>query len=121
MSGARGAGVWLLAIGQTLTYAGAYYVFAALLPDLIAATGWSEAQLAAGPTLGFLLCAGLMPVTGRLVDRGLSGVMLVALPVVAGWRWRDWRLCAIRWHGWRCGRSSAWRRRACCMRPAFPI
>lgn len=84
MSGARGAGVWLLAIGQTLTYAGAYYVFAALLPDLIAATGWSEAQLAAGPTLGFLLCAGLMPVTGRLVDRGLSGVMLVALPVVAG-------------------------------------
>ena len=84
MSGARGAGVWLLAIGQTLTYAGAYYVFAALLPDLITATGWSEAQLAAGPTLGFLLCAGLMPVTGRLVDRGLSGVMLVALPVVAG-------------------------------------
>lgn len=84
MSGARGAAVWLLAIGQTLTYAGAYYVFAALLPDLIAATGWSEAQLAAGPTLGFLLCAGLMPVTGRLVDRGLSGVMLVALPVVAG-------------------------------------
>jgi MFS family permease len=84
VSGARGAAVWLLAIGQTLTYAGAYYVFAALLPDLIAATGWSEAQLAAGPTLGFLLCAGLMPVTGRLVDRGLSGVILVALPVVAG-------------------------------------
>jgi MFS family permease len=72
-----------LAIGQTLTYAGVYYNFPALLPDLEAATGWSKGQLAAGPTLAFLVMAVLTPFTGRLVDRGWGGEMLVWLPVGA--------------------------------------
>ena len=80
--GEQGA-VWLLAIGQTLTYAGVYYSFPALLPELEAATGWSKAQLAAGPTLAFLVMAVLTPFTGRLVDRGWGGEMLVWLPVGA--------------------------------------
>ena len=75
--------VWLLGIGQTLTYAGVYYAFPALLPDLEAATGWSKGQLAAGPTLAFLVMAVLTPFTGRLVDRGWGGEMLVWLPVFA--------------------------------------
>lgn len=74
--------VWLLAIGQTLTYAALYYVFAALLPDLETATGWSKAQLAAGPTLAFLITAALTPFTGQLVDRGWGGEMLIWLPVL---------------------------------------
>lgn len=80
----RGAGlaVWALALGQTLTYAGLYYSFAALLPALELATGWTKAQLAAGPTLAFLVQAGLTPFTGRLVDRGHSGVMLAGLPLL---------------------------------------
>ena len=65
-----GMAVWLLAIGQTLIYAGCYYSFPALLPDLEAGTGWGKATLAFGPTLGFLIMAGLTVVTGRLVDRG---------------------------------------------------
>ncbi len=76
------AAVWLLAVGQTLTYAALYYSFAALLPDLEAATGWSKAQLAAGPTLGFLLTAVLTPFTGRLVDRGWGGDLLIWAPVL---------------------------------------
>ena len=72
--------VWLLAVGQTLIYASLYYAFAALLPSLVAATGWSKAQLAAGPTLAFLITAGLTPVTGRLVDRGWGGDMLIWMP-----------------------------------------
>ena len=75
--------VWLLAVGQTLIYAGVYYAFPALLPDLQAATGWSVATLAAGPTLSFLMMAGLTPVTGRLVDLGYGGEMLTWLPVMA--------------------------------------
>ncbi len=75
--------VWLLAIGQTLTYAGIYYDFPALLPALEAATGWTKGQLAAGPTLAFLVMAVLTPFTGRLVDRGWGGEMLVYLPVGA--------------------------------------
>jgi len=74
--------VWLLAVGQTLTYAALYYSFAALLPDLETATGWSKAQLAAGPTLGFLLTAALTPFTGRLVDRGWGGELLIWMPVL---------------------------------------
>jgi MFS family permease len=78
-----GAAVWLLAVGQTLIYAGSYYAFPALLPDLEAATGWSKAELALGPTLAFLIMASLTVVTGRLVDRGLGGEMLVWGPVLA--------------------------------------
>jgi MFS family permease len=78
-----GTAVWLLAVGQTLIYAGCYYSFPALLPDLVAATGWSKAELALGPTLAFLIMAGLTPFTGRLVDRGLGGEMLVWLPALA--------------------------------------
>ncbi len=74
--------VWLLALGQTLTYAALYYAFAALLPQLEAETGWSKAQLAAGPTLAFLITAVLTPITGRLVDRGWGGEMLVGFPVL---------------------------------------
>ena len=80
--GEKGA-VWLLGIGQTLTYAGVYYAFPALLPELEAATGWTKGQLAAGPTLAFLVMAVLTPFTGRLVDRGWGGEMLVWLPVGA--------------------------------------
>ena len=29
------APVWALAVGQTLTYAGVYYAFPAILPDLL--------------------------------------------------------------------------------------
>ncbi len=74
--------VWLLAVGQTVTYAALYYAFAALLPDLEAATGWSKAQLAAGPTCAFLVTAVLTPFTGRLVDRGWGGELLVWMPVL---------------------------------------
>lgn len=78
-----GTAVWLLALGQTLIYAGCYYSFPALLPDLEAATGWSKAELALGPTLAFLIMAALTPFTGRLVDRGLGGEMLTWLPGLA--------------------------------------
>lgn len=78
----EGLAVWLLALGQTLTYAALYYSFAALLPHLEADTGWTKAQLAAGPTFAFLLTAGLTPFTGRLVDRGWGGEMLVLLPLI---------------------------------------
>ena len=75
--------VWSLALGQTLIYAGCYYSFPALLPDLEAATGWSKASLALGPTLAFLIMAVGTPYTGRLVDRGLGGEMLVWMPALA--------------------------------------
>ncbi|MDB5658071.1 MAG: transporter [Cypionkella sp.] len=79
----QAAAVWLLAAGQTLTYAGVYYAFPALLPDLQAGTGWSVAELAFGPTLGFLVMAALTPFSGRWVDRGWGGEMLTYAPILA--------------------------------------
>lgn len=78
-----GQAIWLLALGQTLVYAGVYYAFPALLPDLTAATGWSVAELALGPTVGFLVMAALTPFTGTWIDRGWGGEMLGFAPVVA--------------------------------------
>jgi predicted MFS family arabinose efflux permease len=80
---AEAPAVWSLALGQTLTYAGVFYAFPALLPDLLTMTGWSEAALAAGPTLSFLVMAALTPFTGRLVDRGFGGEMLIWLAALA--------------------------------------
>lgn len=77
------APVYGLAVGQTLTYAGVYYAFPAILPDLLAETGWTAAELAAGPTLGFLVMAALTPFTGRWVDRGWGGEMLTWMPLLA--------------------------------------
>ena len=70
-------------MGQTLIYAGCYYSFPALLPDLEVATGWSKAALALGPTLAFLIMAAGTPFTGRLVDRGWGGELLIWMPVLA--------------------------------------
>lgn len=83
MKDGDGLAVWLLAVGQTLIYAGCFYSFPALLPDLKAATGWSKAALALGPTLAFLIMAAGTPVTGRLVDRGFGGGMLIWMPAGA--------------------------------------
>lgn len=77
-----GQAIWLLALGQTLVYAGVYYAFPALLPDLTAATGWSVAELALGPTVGFLVMAALTPFTGAWIDRGWGGEMLGFAPIV---------------------------------------
>ncbi len=79
-----GLAVWLFAAGQTLNYAGLYYAFSALLPDLIAGTGWGVDALAFGPTISFLVMAALLPFTGRLLDHGHGAVMMVAGPVLGG-------------------------------------
>lgn len=105
MSREESLAVWLLALGQMLIYGGVYYAFPALLPDLEAATGWSKSDLALGPTLSFLVMAGLAPLAGRLIDHGRGAVMLVVLPVlvaagvallsVVQTRWQWWSVWAM--------------------------
>ena len=73
MSRNESLAVWALALGLFLIYAGVFYAFPALLPDLEAGTGWSKADLALGPTLSYLVMAALTPLTGRVIDRGQSG------------------------------------------------
>lgn len=79
---ARGPAVWALALGQTLTYACLYYVFAALILPWQADLGWDKARFAAGPTLALLIAAVLAPVAGRLVDRGRGPEALALAPII---------------------------------------
>ena len=70
------AGVWLLAIGQTLGFATLLFSFGAILLALEAETPWSRAELALGPSLGLGVEALVVTATGRLVDRGQGGALL---------------------------------------------
>ncbi|MFZ9685404.1 MAG: MFS transporter [Gemmobacter sp.] len=86
---ARGRGVWALALGQTLSYAALFYIFAALVRPWQQALGWDKAAMAAGPTLALLIAAGLAPLAGRLVDRGRGPEAMVLGAALGG--------CALIW------------------------
>ena len=75
---ARGAAVWLLAVGQTLSYACLYYIFAALILSWEADLGWDRTVLATGPFLSIVIAATLAPLAGRLVDVGKGPEAMVA-------------------------------------------
>ena len=70
------AGVWLLAIGQTLGFTTLLFSFGAILLALEAGTPWSRTELALGPSLGLGVEALVVTATGRLVDRGQGGALL---------------------------------------------
>lgn len=105
MNAKESLAVWLLSLGLLLIYAGLFYAFPAVLPDLLTETGWSKSDLALGPTIAYLVMAGLTPLTGRVIDRGKGGAMVVAMPVLAATgvaalafvetRWQWWAVWAI--------------------------
>ncbi|MGJ3259700.1 MAG: MFS transporter [Rhodospirillales bacterium] len=81
--------ITFLAIGETIYWAGLYYIFAALLVQWEAAESWSKTGITAAFTGAILMAAVFAPVAGRLVDRGrgphvltfaaLTAAVLVAL------------------------------------------
>ncbi|MCP5155830.1 MAG: MFS transporter [Ectothiorhodospiraceae bacterium] len=79
----RGA-VWMLAIGQTLVWAGIYYIFPALLPHWEQDLGWPKTQLAAGFTVALVASALSAPIAGRLVDRDHGPKLLAGCAAVGG-------------------------------------
>ncbi len=64
--------VWPLAIAETIVWAAMYYGFPALLPTWERELGWSKTELSVAFTLSVLVSASLVPVAGRLIDRGLA-------------------------------------------------
>ena len=64
--------VWPLAIAETIVWAAMYYAFPALLPEWERDLGWSKTELSVAFTLSLLVSASLVPVAGRLIDRGLA-------------------------------------------------
>ena len=85
--------VWPLAIAETIVWAAMYYAFPALLPTWERELGWSKTELSFAFTLSLVVSASLVPVAGRLIDRGyaraiftggtvLGAVLLALLSVV---------------------------------------
>lgn len=84
--------VLFLALGQTIVWAGMYYLFPALLLRWEEAEGWSKTTLTAA-FAGALVMSGLFaPLAGRIIDKGrgaelmagaslLGAVMLSLLPM----------------------------------------
>ena len=90
--------VWPLAIAETIVWAGMYYAFPALLPAWERDLGWSKTELSLAFTLSLVVSASLVPVAGRLIDRGLAraiftggavlGAVLLALLSVVTEPWQ---------------------------------
>ena len=64
--------VWPLAIAEMIVWASTYYAFPALLPAWERDLGWSKTELSFAFTASLVVSASLIPITGRLIDRGLG-------------------------------------------------
>lgn len=68
--------ITFLAIGETIYWAGLYYIFAALLVHWEAAQAWPKTEITVAFTGAILMAAIFAPIAGRLVDRGLGPQVL---------------------------------------------
>ena len=80
----RDSAIAFLAIGQTLIWASAFYVFPALLLRWEQSLGWPKADLTAAITMAVLVSALASPVSGRIIDRGLGPPMMGVSAGLAG-------------------------------------
>jgi MFS family permease len=76
--------ILLLAVGQTLVWAGLFYVFPALLLRWEQDLEWSKASLTGAITLAILMAAMISPFTGRIIDRGHGPLLMAGSAVVGG-------------------------------------
>lgn len=86
-----------LALGETIVWAGLYYLFPALLPRWEEMEGWPKTTLTAAFAGAVIMSAVFSPVAGRLIDRGYGpqaiagsavlGALLIALLPLATSPW----------------------------------
>ena len=76
--------ILMLALGQTLVWAGAYYVFPALLLHWESAMGWSREDITLALMLATFSMAMASPVAGRLIDQGKGPLVMGSSTVMAG-------------------------------------
>jgi MFS family permease len=72
-----------LAVGQTLIWAGTYYLFPALLLRWEASEGWSKTSLTGGFTAALIVTALCAPISGKLIDKGQGPLAMGAASVLA--------------------------------------
>lgn len=74
--------VWPLAVGQTIVWAGLYYVFPALILVWERDLGWSKTELSTAFTGALVVSALMAPVMGHMIDRGHGRRVLVGSAVL---------------------------------------
>jgi len=90
--------ILFLAIAQTLIWASASYIFAALLLWWEADLGWSRAQLTGAFTIALLVSATTAPTVGKLIDRGKGPVVMGITTAIAGLLVGSLSLVTEIWH-----------------------
>ncbi len=73
-----------LAVGQTLQWAGLFYIFPALFVQWEQAFGWTKPQITGAITLAILISALFSPLTGRIIDKGKGAELMFSCAVVGG-------------------------------------
>jgi len=76
--------IWYLACGETIFWAGIYYIFPALIVRWEADFGWSKPELTAALTMALVTSAIVSPVSGRLIDKGYGAYLLTGGGLIGG-------------------------------------
>ena len=76
--------VWSLAIAETITWAGIFYLFPAMLMRWEAYFGWSRVELTFGFTGALIISAGTGIFAGRLIDRGHGRTLMTVSAFTGG-------------------------------------
>ncbi len=76
--------VIFLALGQTLVWAGLYYLFPASLVRWEESLGWSKTDLTAAITLAIFASAFVAPLAGHLIDTGKGALMMAGSTLLGG-------------------------------------
>lgn len=64
------------AVAQLLMWSAFYYLLPAILPHMLAGTGWSGVVVSGALTAVFLFWAVLSPVAGAIIDRGYGAIAM---------------------------------------------
>ena len=76
--------VWSLAIAETITWAGIFYLFPAMMMRWEAYFGWSRVELTFGFTGALIISAATGVFAGRLIDRGHGRILMTASALAGG-------------------------------------
>lgn len=78
------AAIAALAVGQTICWAGMFYVFPALLLWWDAGTNWGKPNLTLAFTLALIAAALASPLSGRGIDKGFGPLLLSGAAALGG-------------------------------------
>lgn len=80
----KNRGVLLLALSQTVGWAGLYYLFPALLLRWEMGFGWSKPELTIAITSAIFMSAVVSPLAGRLIDIGKGAHLMFTSAILGG-------------------------------------